>query len=124
MFFAEATPFEANMLRERKMVRSVVLTIALLLVSGSAPAAPLTSIGGAGTFSYSCTKESGQTPTCSCSGYFDCREMVDDRVCRRGVTECGTDRQTGKETCYCQWRTSIMPKAGRVLAPELKMNTK
>ena len=101
------------------MVRSVALVILLTLATGSAVAAPKMSIGG-GTLSYTCSKESGQTPTCTCSGYFDCKDMIDDRVCRRGITQCGVDRTTGTETCSCTWRTSIMPKSGTI-APELKM---
>jgi hypothetical protein len=106
------------------MLRSLVLVTLFLLAGTDALGAGI-SIGGAGPFGYTCTKEGGQTPTCTCSGYFDCKEMVDDRVCRRGITECGVDRKTNTETCSCQWRTSIMPKGdGRVLAPELEMKTK
>ena len=103
------------------MVRSVALIILLTLASGVALAAPRMSIGG-GALSYTCTKSDIEPATCTCEGWFDCKAMVDDRVCRRGITTCGRDTKTGREVCVCSWRTSIMPKSGTV-APEMKMQS-
>ncbi len=103
------------------MVRSVALIILLTLASETALAAPRMSIGGGG-LSYTCSKGGVDLPTCTCEGWFDCKAMVDDRVCRRGITTCGRDTKTGREVCACSWRTSIMPKSGTV-APEVKMQS-
>ncbi len=85
------------------MIRFVVLLALLFVTSTGSLAAPRMSVGGSVTLGYTCTNESGETPTCTCSGYFDCRAMIGAKVCKRGIESCSTDTKTNSETCSCTW---------------------
>ena len=103
------------------MIRSVLLVL-LLLASGDAVAAQRLSTGA---LNYTCTNDGDPAKAeCVCKGWFDCRTMVRDGVCKAGqITGCKTPGGTGPETCSCQWKTSIQPKAGNV-APSFEMQSK
>ena len=104
------------------MVRSALLLAFFLVLAGDAVGAPLRQ--SIGTLNYTCTNDGDPAKAeCVCTGVFDCKSMVRDGVCKVGrITSCKTPGGTGSETCSCQWKTSIMPKAGKVVAPSLKMS--
>jgi hypothetical protein len=105
------------------MVRLLALAAFLLVLGSPVDAAPRMSIGGGG-LSYTCDSGGGapETATCTCTGWFDCRTMVGDGVCKRKIDRCWVPAGGGGESCSCQWKTSIAPKAGRA-APQLEMRS-
>ena len=105
------------------MIRLVAIAMLLALLGGSVMAAATAPLGGGGRLSYTCTNNDDDKATCVCTGWFDCRQMIEDRVCRGKINKCWTPRDGSPESCSCEWRTNIMPKSGP-MAPDLKMQLK
>jgi hypothetical protein len=82
------------------------LCLGFTLVLSSSTASAVVA-GGQNSTQYTCTKQPGENPTCTCTGGLDCIMMCRGKVCKDGcdVLSCSPDGSS----CTCDWQQTVRP---------------